>query len=481
MEGRGTMLQVSPGQHALPAQGAPSPLVLARETSIICAARTQRDCIRYIKQYAEFESQRMDALLTTTDLPNSNTWWMLKQHFHSFVEQQVMMKNPDDFHDAHNIFQLLERSCSHWATHHNDETARRQMGMFSKLLRTSKIPYTPRQESLWLYLSNQLHTYFKFALDDSKTHLPLSLVPTAKAQRALKRALLATANNKLADAESSWRKLPEELVDAAVDKIYRSSSEHEGHHVMRIEIFTFIDITIECMSKYENEIKHALVHLSNVASGVDELDSVSWSEFNVIIDIAEPTLPSSMRLTLFHRFSQAAVLKEGKKWESQALADTLLHYALPMDNLNVVYISQAKNIKAILEAECDAVVTSANAAIEVVLQGHMEEDEMGAVVELEKRVLQVKGLTSDAMAAKVKDKYEAAYLSCLFLAKETEKIIDFTQGAAHMPDSWGGTNSRATKFEEHFNIKSKFQAWKKIVEDTRSPHKTKSTHSAAGA
>ncbi|GMI30458.1 hypothetical protein TeGR_g15240 [Tetraparma gracilis] len=454
----------------------------AQDTKIVNAARTQRDCVRYIKQYAEFEAERQEALLTTTNLPNSNTWWMLKQSFHQFVKQQVMMKNPDDFHLAEKNCRTLERSCMHWATHHNDEGGRRQMAMFSKLLRSSKLVYTPRQESLWLFLSNQLHSNFKFAFDDTKSTLPVSLVPTNKAQIALKLALLNSEEGKGGLQETNWRKLPENLVTAAVDKIYKASGDYEGLH---IEIFTLIDIAIDFMSRYENELKQALIHLSNVASGVDEMDSVNWAEFNTIIDIVEPNLVHSMRLTLFHRFSVAATRKEGKKWESQALAEVLLQYALPMDRLYVVYVGVGKQIKLHLEAQHDACIKHTMAVIDHLITSTVDDDDVASIRELEARLAQVKDLTAEALATKEKSRIESAYLACLFLEQETKKVKE-----AHMHrEGGGGVNtgagfssvlSSAIKFDAHFLLKSKFGVWKRWTEEVRAPNRRKTLGGGGG-
>ena len=92
-----------------------------------------------------------------------------------------MMKNPDDFHLVEKNYGALERSCAHWATHHSEEKVRRQMLMFSKLLRANRNTYTPNQEALWLELSNMLHQFFTFAFNDDDEALPLSIVPVAKA------------------------------------------------------------------------------------------------------------------------------------------------------------------------------------------------------------------------------------------------------------------------------------------------------------
>ena len=515
----------------------PGSFISADSTKIINVARTQRDCIRYIKQYAEFESERLEALLTTTNLPNSNTWWMLKLTFHDFVKQQIMMKNPDDFHLAERNCGLLERSCVHWATHHNDEAAQRMFGMFSKLLKASKSLYTPRQEALWLHLSNQLHGYFKFAFDDDKPSIPNSLVPTNKAQKALKRALLFDDDNELSNTETSWRKLPEDLISTAVDKIYKASGDYEG---LNIEMFSFIEITIDYMSRYENEIRQAVINLCHVASGADDMDSVDWSEFNIILDIVEPTLPNSMRLTLFHRFSQAAVLKEGKKWESQALADTLLHYSLPMDRLFVVHMGVAKTIKLHLETTRDACINNANEVIDQIITSTVEEDEIGAIRELEKRVLQVrrrerrakqervvwaqelvralfcsrlpcarcaiyisvgalfslaaqkhaasntptsppqvKQLTADALGTKEKNKLELAHLACLFLGQQTKKARDMVGGdggdGKMEPGGFSNVLSSAIKFDTHFLLKSKFNYWRQFADEQRVPRGTRGT------
>ena len=384
-----------------------------------------------------------------------------------------------------------------------------------------------------------MHTYFKFAFDDANPALPVSLVPTAQAQRALKRALLTSEdNNKAANAETSWRKLPAGDVAVALDKIYKASGAFEGRH---IDIFSLIEIAIDFMTRYENDMKAALVHLSNIASGVNDSESVAWSEFNVVIDIVEPGLPHSMRLTLFHRFSQAAVLKEGKKWESQALADTLLHYSLPMDRLFVVHMGVAKTIKLHLETTRDACINNANEVIDQIITSTVEEDEIGAIRELEKRVLQVrrrerrakqervvwaqelvralfcsrlpcarcaiyisvgalfslaapkhaasntptspppqvKQLTADALGTKEKNKLELAHLACLFLGQQTKKARDMVGGdggdGKMEPGGFSNVLSSAIKFDTHFLLKSKFNYWRQFADEQRVPRGTRGT------
>ena len=94
----------------------------------------------------------------------------------------------------------------------------------------------------------------------------------------------------------------------ATEKIYKSSSEEfSGLHV---EMFFFFEVALEYMNLYEQQLKQGLVHLCNVASGVDATDSIDFNEYNVIVDIVEPSLPRSMRITLFHIFCENALKKE---------------------------------------------------------------------------------------------------------------------------------------------------------------------------
>ena len=88
------------------------------DTKILNPARTQRECIRMVKEFAEFETGRKELLLRTdnNELPNSNSWWLLKQNFRQFVRQQIMMKNPDNFHLVERNYGALERSCVHWSS-----------------------------------------------------------------------------------------------------------------------------------------------------------------------------------------------------------------------------------------------------------------------------------------------------------------------------------------------------------------------------
>jgi hypothetical protein len=215
------------------------------------------------------------------------------------------------------------------------------------------------------------------------------------------------------------------------------------------------------------------------------MDSVNWAEFNTIIDIVEPNLVHSMRLTLFHRFSVAATRKEGKKWESQALAEVLLQYALPMDRLYVVYVGVGKQIKLHLEAQHDACIKHTMAVIDHLITSTVDDDDVASIRELEARLAQVKDLTAEALATKEKSRIESAYLACLFLEQETKKVKE-----AHMHrEGGGGVNtgagfssvlSSAIKFDAHFLLKSKFGVWKRWTEEVRAPNRRKTLGGGGG-
>ena len=225
--------------------------------------------------------------------------------------------------------------------------------MFAKLLRVNRnTTYTTNQEALWLELSNYLHQFFTFAYDDDNDGLPLSIVPVAKALKALRRTLMKSGDT---DGETVWRQLPKEHLDAATEKIYKSSSEEFGG--LHVEIFFFFEVALDYMNTYEQQLKQGLVHLCNVASGADDTDSIEFEEYNVIVDVVEPSLPASMRVTLFHVFCENALKKEGKKWESEALAMTLLEHNLPLERLNGIYIVPIKKLKSLVEQKHNAVAS----------------------------------------------------------------------------------------------------------------------------
>ncbi|GMI16672.1 hypothetical protein TrLO_g10838 [Triparma laevis f. longispina] len=440
-----------------------SRLTTHADTKVINPARTQRECIRLVKQFAEFEINRKELLLKSdsNELPNSNSWWLLKQNFSQFVRQQIMMKHPDDFHLVEKNFGLLERSCNHWSSHHSDDNVRRQMQMFSKLLRSHKTPYTPNQESLWLELSNQLHQFFSFAFDDEDVKLPLSLVPTAKALKALKKALMRSGAN---DFNSVWRQLPKEYLNLATEKVYKASAEKFGG--LHIEIFSFFEIALDHMNGYEQQLKQGIVYLCDVASGADEKDSIDYSEFNIIIDVVEPKLPESMRVTLFHKFCENALKKEGEKWESEALAMTLMEYNLPLERLNDVYVVVMKQMKTVLEQKHNAVTNQARGVVDDLIISIVEEDDTGVVKELEKRIFQVKKMKNEAMkdGGAAKGKVEAAFLACIFLETETKTVVEKLNevgGSGFQSDGL----VKAISMNREIILKTKFNLWRNLVQD----------------
>ena len=390
---------------------------------VVSAGRSQRECIRYIKKYAEFETGRLESLLTGKDLPVGNAWWMMKLSFSEFVTQQQLMRQPDNFHDAEKTLFILPKSTSHWAVHHADERTKRQMTMFSKLLKCSKTPYSPRQEALWLFMSNELHAYFKFAYsDDEDAPLPMSLVPVAKAQKVLKRALLHNKIDQAVDGTTPWRKLSNDKVTEACNYLYQKSAEFDQMHV---EVFEFFEFTINLMETHEQKLKTGLVHLCHIASGQNEYDSVDYDEYNLIVDIVEPKLPPSMRATLYQRFVECALLKEGKKWEATAFAEVVMEYCLPLRSLEIEIEQEIDNMRKRLKSKFDEVLKVVHDIIEkVVTLSSLEADELKVVRDLERRVEQVTKLVETGIEAPFIEpqKVETALLSIVFLEHEAEKI-----------------------------------------------------------
>ena len=291
------------------------------ESKIASVGRTQREMVRYIKMFAEFESGRRSVLFgaegraTNAATPRSGTWWMLKLSFADFVKQQILMKNPNNFHRVNRIFYCLAASCVKWSTQQLDERSRMQMGAFCKLLQCSKNPYKRTQEVLMLFLCNEVHEHFVCATEDDVAQLPLSVVPLPKAQKALKKAFVAR------DSDFPWRHLPPQHVDLALEKLFKASSdEFDGLH---LELFAFLNIALDALAACEVALKNGIVHLCNVASnGCNDHGGLSWGDFNIIVDIVEDCLDKGTRATLFHKFSETALKKKGKKWEAEVSASS---------------------------------------------------------------------------------------------------------------------------------------------------------------
>jgi hypothetical protein len=138
-------------------------------------------------------------------------------------------------------------------------------------------------------------------------------VPTEKGKRAFLKAV-ATFE------QGGWRELPPKFVDDVKENIYKHSQEEFGG--MWVDAFRLIEISCEGWSKYEGWLKKGLLLLARVANGGEhDGDCVSWSEFNIIVDIVQPSLAANMRMSLFYAFSEAAIKKEGREWEGEALAE----------------------------------------------------------------------------------------------------------------------------------------------------------------
>jgi len=491
---------------------------------IINAGRVQRECIRFIKSYAIFMDKRTTALLTG-NIRNSNTWWMLKIDFGDFVKQQVLLRNPDNFHDSKQALQILERSALHWAGQHDDEGTRRQMTMYSKLMNVSKTPYTPREAALWLTMSNKLHEYFRFAYNDFDA-LPITIIPVTQAEKVFRDVLVGQNHINIADLDISifegpeggggglhrkkkedasteadtnidyteihkknletgreWRCLPKAFITSIDEEIAKKALKYESLH---IEIFEFFEVVLHAMHSFESELRQALVYLCMVASGNDEVDSLSYFEFDVIIDIVEPSLPPAMRNTLFHLFAGAAFLKEGKKWEANAFADTLIEYSLPLERLVAVYIMQQYQIAEALELKSISVIKNAENLLNDIAEKNEEEDiteeedeEHEILIDqLKGRVEQVKKLIHECeqenLEPQMRKKHvDIAYLSCLFLEQESKAIQrqflggGITEGAA---TSGNHFLAHAITFDRTLLQKKCFRRWihwKKKQEETR--------------
>ena len=329
-------------------------------------------------------------------------------------------------------------------------------------MNVSKTPYSPREAGLWLTMSNQLHEFFRFAYNDFDA-LPVTLIPVTRAEKVLRRVLLSNDNLDIEDLDISvkqqgssgerstkkdddhtdlhrshldngreWRCLPKILVNRIDEEIGKKAIKYESLH---IEIFEYFEVVLHAMQSYENELRQALVYLCMVASGNDEIDSLSYFEFDVIIDIVEPTLPAAMRNTLFHRFAGAAFQKEGKKWEASAFADTLIEYALPLERLVAVYVMQQYQLVEVLELKSIAVIKKADGLLAMIEEKNgeegitEEEDEENELLieQLRGRVEQVKKLRQECSQENLdtqmmKKHVDIAYLSCLFLDQETKAI-----------------------------------------------------------
>ena len=164
--------------------------------------------------------------------------------------------------------------------------------------------------------------------------------------------------------------MPPNFINRIDEEISKRALKYESLHV---EIFEFFEVVLHGMHSFENDLRQGLVYLSMVASGNDDIDSLSYFEFDVIIDIVEPTLPAAMRNTLFHKFAGAAFLKEGKKWEAASFADSLIEFALPLERLVAVYILQQYQIAEVLELKSIAVVKNAENLLDEI-QSKSDED-----------------------------------------------------------------------------------------------------------
>jgi len=115
-------------------------------------------------------------------------------------------------------------------------------------------------------------------------------------------------------------------------KTFRDSLRSSQFGGMWVDAFRLIEISLDGWRKYEDILKKGLLLLAKVASGNEkEGDCVSWGEFNIILDIVQPELSRNMRVSLFHAFSEAAIRKEGRNWEGEALAEVLLRYGLELE------------------------------------------------------------------------------------------------------------------------------------------------------
>ena len=90
-----------------------------------------------------------------------------------------------------------------------------------------------------------------------------------------------------------------------------------------LELFAFLNIALDALAACEVALKNGIVHLCNVASnGCNDHGGLSWGDFNIIVDIVEDCLDRGTRATLFHKFSETALKKKGRKWEAEVSASS---------------------------------------------------------------------------------------------------------------------------------------------------------------
>jgi hypothetical protein len=149
-----------------------------KEGKILGPGRVQREMIRYIKQFMEWENERMEGLFVGGDGALGRCWWGFKERFRSFVRMKIMMKKPEDFWAVDEGWSTLTKSASHWSRHIEAATGKRCMDMFAKLLGVGggKVG-EDEQERLWLYMANMVHEHFSYALDDGDEALPVCKCP----------------------------------------------------------------------------------------------------------------------------------------------------------------------------------------------------------------------------------------------------------------------------------------------------------------
>ena len=163
---------------------------------------------------------------------------------------------------------------------------------------------------------------------------------------------------------------------------------------------------------------------------------------------------------------------QGKKWESEALAITLLEHNLPLERLNDIYVAPMKQLKSLLEQKHNAVASSATGLVDDLVIGIVDEDDTEVIRELEKRVFQIGRLKKEALQdhGVDKQKIDAAFLACVFLETETKNI------AAKLNDNISGNNeakgfrsaslAKAVGMNRMVLMKGKFNHWKNMVGET---------------
>jgi len=190
-----------------------------REGKILGAGRAQREMIRYIKMFMEWENERMEGLLAWGDAQIGRCWWGFKEDFKNFVRMKIMMKKPDDFWAIDEGWSTLSRSVAHWSKHIEAKNGKLCMEMFAKLLGVGGgMEEEGEQERLWLYMANAIHEHFTYALDDGEEGLPVCRVPTEKG----KRAFLKAVNQ---HEQKGWRALPTRFVEGVKEELYKHSQE----------------------------------------------------------------------------------------------------------------------------------------------------------------------------------------------------------------------------------------------------------------